>query len=132
VPPNREETAVKFLMSIYGTNELWESLQATEGFAEVIADTDAQNHKLAASGELLGAYGVGDPVTSKRVRLSEDGVRVVSDGPYLETKEYLGSFYVVDCEDLDRALEIAAEMPSARFVDIEVRPLLHGGTADEL
>jgi len=123
---------VKFLMSIYGNDELWASLSAEHDFDAVIAATDAHNRQLAESGELLGAYGVGEPVTSKRVRLSEDGVRVVSDGPYIETKEYLGSFYVVDCEDLDRALEIAAEMPSARFVDIEVRPLLHGGTADEL
>jgi hypothetical protein len=123
---------VKFLMSIYGNDELWESLRAEHDFDAVIAATDAHNHQLAANGELLGAYGVGGPITSKRVRIADDGVRVVSDGPYIETKEFLGSFYVVDCEDLDRALEIAAEMPSARFVDVEVRPLLHGGTADEL
>jgi hypothetical protein len=132
VSPAREETSVKFLMSIYGSDELWESLSASEDWDEVIAATDAHNRQLAGSGELLGAYGVGGPITTKRVRVADDGVRVVSDGPYIETKEFLGSFYVVDCEDLDRALAIAAEMPSARFVDIEVKPLLHGGTADEL
>ena len=57
---------------------------------------------------------------------------MVSDGPYIETKEYLGSFYIVDCDSLDRALEIAAAMPSARLAEIEVWPLMHGGTADEL
>jgi hypothetical protein len=75
---------------------------------------------------------VAEQVDACTVRVTDDGTRVVSDGPYIETKEYLGSIYLVDCEDLDRALEIAAEMPSATLTEIEVRPLMHGGTADEL
>lgn len=122
---------MRFLLSIYGNDELWGSLPPDER-DELIKSTDAHNGELVASGELLAAYGVGQPVTSKRVRLSDDGVRVVSDGPYVETKEYLGSFYVIDCEDLERALEIAAGMPSARLTEIEVKPLLHGGTAEDL
>ena len=54
----------------------------------------------------------------------------MTDGPYIEAKEYLGSFYVIDCESLERAIEIAAEMPAVRFTDIEIRPLLHEGTPD--
>jgi hypothetical protein len=50
---------------------------------------------------------------------------VVSDGPYAEAKEYLGSFTIVDCENLERALEIAARNPAARHVGVEVRPLTH-------
>ena len=52
------------------------------------------------------------------------------DGPYAEAKEYLGSFTIVSCESLDRALEIAAQNPSSRYWGIEVRPLLHEAKLD--
>jgi hypothetical protein len=120
---------VKFLIAIYGNEEKWSSI---EDFQPIIDATDAHNKALVGTGELLGAFGVADQMNAKTVRLADDGTRVVNDGPYIETKEYLGSFYIVDCDDLDRALEIAAEMPSATLTDIEVRPLMHGGTADEL
>ena len=120
---------MKFLIAIYGNEEKWSSI---DDFQTIIDATDAHNKALVASGELLGAYGPAEPVNAKTVRVMDDGTRVVNDGPYIETKEYLGSFYVVDCDGLDRALEIAAEMPSANFTEIEVRPLMHGGTADEL
>ena len=54
-----------------------------------------------------------------------DGVPAVTDGPYLEAKEYLGSFDIIDCESLERAIEIAAPVPFARFNAVEVRPLMH-------
>ena len=121
---------MKFLMAIYGNDEKWASVGPD--LPKLIEATDAHNKALVASGELIGAFGVAEPVNVKTVKVASDGTRVVSDGPYIETKEYLGSFYVVDCESLDRALEIAAEMPSAALTEIEVRPLMHGGTADEL
>lgn len=120
---------MKFLITIYGNDEVWTSLPDDER-NDLIQKTDAHNASLFASGELLGAYGVADQDTSKRVWL-EDGVPVVSDGPYIETKEYVGSFYVVDVEDEARALEIAGQMPSARMREIEVRQILHGGSADD-
>jgi len=121
---------VKFLIAIYGNEQKWSS--ADPDFERIIRETDAHNKALVESGELLGAFGVAEPVNAKTVRLADDGTRVVNDGPYIETKEYLVSFYVVDCEDLHRAIAIAAEMPSARLTEIEIRPLMHGGTADEL
>ena len=120
---------MKFLIAIYGNEEKWSSI---DDFQTIIDATDAHNKALVASGELLGAFGVAEPVNAKTVRLAEDGTRVVNDGPYIETKEYLGSFYVVDCESLDRAIEIAGDMPGAELTDVEIRPIMHGGTADEL
>jgi len=120
---------MKFLISIYGNDQVWSSIPQEEKEA-LIAATDAHNTSLFESGELLFACGVADQADAKRVRL-EDGIPVVTDGPYIETKEYLGSFYVVDCEHEERALEIAGGMPSARFRDIEVRPIPHGGSADD-
>jgi hypothetical protein len=121
---------MKFLISIYGNDDTWGSLPP-EQMADIISRTDAHNASLVATGELLGAYGVAEPVNAKQVRNTDAG-RVVTDGPYIETKEYLGSFYVVDCDGLDRAIEIAAEMPAADLTEVEIRPLMHGGTADEL
>jgi len=111
------------MILIYGNQELWESFPADE-FAELVRATDAHNAELRASGELVGAYGVADQVMAKTVRV-HDGVPAVTDGPYIEAKEYLGSFTIVDCEGLERALEIAAANPAARFLSIEVRPLEH-------
>ena len=119
---------MKYLVIIYGNKELWESFSPEE-FEPAIAAQDAFNRKYFDSGELLGAYGLGDELTAKTISV-RDGLPAVTDGPYIEAKEYLGSFYVVDCDSLERAVEIAAEMPSARFTDIEIRPLLHEGTPD--
>jgi len=86
--------------------------QAYADFAEAIA----------ASGELLGGerlHGV-DMATSVRVR---DGHTLATDGPFAETKEHLGGYFVVDVADLDRALELAAQLPAARTGAVEVRPI---------
>jgi len=115
---------VKYMLIIYGNDEIWTRIQDEIDFQEVIAQTDAHNSALMASGEMVGAYGVADQVQAKQVTIA-DGVPAVTDGPYIEAKEYIGSFYVIDVESEARALEIAAEMPSAKFTQIEVRPILH-------
>ena len=116
---------MKYLLAIYGNEDGWNS-HPPELMQQLIRETDAHNASLFASGELIGAYGVADQMEAKKVRLA-DGAAVVTDGPYIEAKEYLGSFYVIDCESLDRAIEIAAEMPAARLTAVEIRPLLHEG-----
>ena len=62
-----------------------------------------------------------DSATTVRVR---DGKRLTSDGPFAETKEVLGGFYVLECADLDEAIEIAAKHPAAGYGTIEIRPVL--------
>ena len=66
---------------------------------------------------------------AKTVHL-DDGVPVVTDGPYIEAKEYLGSFDIIDVESEERALEIAARVPFARIGRVEVRPLMHEAAED--
>ncbi len=68
-------------------------------------------------------------MNAKTVRL-RDGVPAVTDGPYIEAKEYLGSFDIIDCESQERALEIAARVPFARVGSVEVRPLMHEAATD--
>jgi hypothetical protein len=59
--------------------------------------------------------------TTVRVR---DGKRLTTDGPFAETKEQLGGFYLVDAPDLDKAIEMASKLPGARFGSIELRPIM--------
>ena len=120
---------MKYMLLIYGNQELWESFPADE-FADLIRATDAQHVELRASGEFVGAYGVADQVLAKTVKLV-DGAPVVTDGPYLEAKEYLGSLDIIDVDSLERALEIAARVPFARIGEVEVRPLMHEAPDNE-
>ena len=112
---------MKYMLLIYG-EENFASLDAEE-FAELVRETDALNRELFESGELVGGYGVADEAATKVVRVRE-GTPAVTDGPYAEAKEYLASFTIVDCDSLERALEIAARNPAARYVGVEVKPLL--------
>ena len=119
---------MKYMLLIYGNQELWESFPEEE-FARVVAETDALNKELHESGELVGAWGGMDQSEAKTVHRQE-GTPVVSDGPYIEAKEYLGSFTIVDCDSLERALEIAARNPFTRYGKVEVRPLMHEAALD--
>ena len=114
---------MKYLLMIYGNQEKWSSFSPGE-WPEAIALQEAFNRKYAGTGELLGAYGLADAVNAKLVRRA-GGAPAVTDGPYLETKEYMASFYLLDCENEERALQIAADMPFADRDPVEVWPVLH-------
>ena len=83
----------------------------------------AYSQALAASGALVGANQLqpADTATTVSVR---DGETVVTDGPFIETKEALGGYYLVEADTLDEAIEWAAKIPSAKFGHIEVRPVV--------
>jgi hypothetical protein len=114
---------MKYMLLIYGNEDVWDSV-SPEVLQEVIRATDALHEELRASGEFVGAWGIADQVQAKTVRV-RDGVPAVTDGPYIEAKEYLGSFDIVDVDSLERALEIAAKVPWARIGEVEVRPIMH-------
>ena len=119
---------MKYMLLIYGNEELWSSFPKEE-MERLVQETDALNRGLSTSGELVGAWGVGNQEMAKCVTLV-DGVPAVTDGPYIEAKEYLGSFDIIDCETEERALEIAAHNPFARYGKVEVRPLMHEAATD--
>jgi hypothetical protein len=116
------------MLIIYGNEELWNSIGPDEQ-QRMFAAFDEFNQSHYASGELLGAYGVADAAATKLVRL-RDGQPAVTDGPYLETKEYLASWYLIDVDSEQRALEIAAALPSAAHQPTEVWPILHEASRD--
>ena len=102
--------------------ELWASMPAEER-AEGLAAYEALTEELAASGELIVTEALAHPSTAKVVSV-RDGEVIASDGPYAEVKEHLAGFYLIECESIDRAIQVAARIPEADFVQIEVRPVL--------
>ena len=76
------------------------------------------------SGQMTGGVPLDPPDTATTVRV-RDGKRMVTDGPFAETKEWLAGFYSFDCKSLDEALDWAAKIPGAAHGSIEVRPVMH-------
>lgn len=114
---------MKYLLMIYANQQTWAGL-TPDDWTAAIADQDAFNREFSATGELLGAYGLADAETARVVTV-RGGTTAVTDGPYLETKEHLASYYLLDVDSEQRALEIAARMPFAAFRAVEVWPVLH-------
>jgi hypothetical protein len=108
---------------IYMNPTVFETLSEEEQ-AAVIDAHDGFQAGIRESGELVGFAALADPSNSKTVRVRSD-VPAVTDGPYVESKEFLAGFYVVDCESVERADELAAMIPDARFTAIEVRPVMN-------
>ena len=78
---------------------------------------------LNAKGQYVAAGPLHSVATATSVRV-RDGKRVVTDGPFAETREQLGGYYVVEAKDLDEAMAIAERVPPARYGTIEIRPLM--------
>ncbi len=83
--------------------------------------------ELKSSGAYVGGEALHPTSTATTVRV-KNGKRVVTDGPFAETKEQLGGFYMVDCKDLDEALKWAEKIPSADRGSVEVRPVMDFGS----
>ena len=80
--------------------------------------------KLAESGQFLGAAPLQPTSTATCLRLTADGKRLVTDGPFAETREQLGGFFLVNARDLDEALDIAKRVPGGRWGTVEIRPIV--------
>lgn len=78
---------------------------------------------LSAKGKFVGGNELKPTTTATTVRV-RDGKRVVTDGPFAETKEQLGGYFLINANDLDEAIAIAARIPSARTGSVEVRPVV--------
>jgi hypothetical protein len=78
--------------------------------------------EMEARGALLARERLHPTSLSTAVRVRDEGL-VVADGPFAETKEQIAGFYIIECEDLDEAIEIASRNPGARYGTIEVRPV---------
>ncbi len=111
---------MKYVVLIYSNPETWETMPAAER-DRVMAIHNSLIKEFSASGELLRVDGLTHPTNTRTVRL-RDGVPVVTDGPFGEAKEQLAGVWALDCESIERAIEIAA--PVAEYDTVEVRPLM--------
>jgi len=113
---------MKFLAMLFADESRWAN--ATE--ADMAATMEAHNvfgEAAGKAGVLVGgeALELSNTATTVRVR---DGERMLTDGPFVETKEQIGGYYVLQCKDLDEALTWAAQIPEAKHGTVEVRPIM--------
>jgi hypothetical protein len=115
---------MKYLLLICRDEETWDRLTPAER-RQVYTDMVAISEDLASRGQYLGGFPLhpSSSATSVRVR---DGKRLVTDGPFAETREQLGGYMLIDVDDLDEALDVAARIPLARTAAVEVRPVREG------
>lgn len=113
---------MKYMLLIYNnpaTYEAWSEQERAALFGEV----DAIMKELTESGELVGGQALADPSQTKTVRV-RDGVPAITDGPFAEAKEQFAGYLTVECESIERAVEIATRWPDARYFAMEVRPVM--------
>ncbi|HWF48076.1 MAG TPA: YciI family protein [Bryobacteraceae bacterium] len=110
---------MKYMLLIY----LDEQAMNESERAECYVESSQLAHDLQAKGQYLAAAPLHPTSTATSVRV-RDGLRILTDGPFAETREQLGGYFLVDAKDLDEALGIAARIPGARTGTVEVRPVI--------
>jgi hypothetical protein len=108
----------KYLLSVYSPEG---GTPPAEVFDKIMLDVDALNQELRASGTWVFAGGLHPSSTATVVRV-QDGEMLITDGPFVEGKEHIGGFWVIQAPDLDAALEWGRKATRACTVPIEVRP----------
>lgn len=114
---------MKYAIIVYETPDELARRNTPEEFNAYMAPYGAYYQALAEAGVAAGGQGLAHPETATTIRLRQ-GHRQVQDGPFAETKEMLGGFFLIDVPDLDTALEWASKCPSATTGSVEVRPVM--------
>lgn len=113
---------MQYMLLIYN-DPAKEPAYGTPAFKEMMAGYFSANQRMKADGVLRGGDGLKGVETATTLRIRSGKVETM-DGPFAETREHLGGYYVIDVADLDAALKYAALIPSAHFGTVEVRPLM--------
>jgi len=119
---------MKYLLMIHVNPAALDALSEEERQA-IFAAHDAFVAHTTETGELVGFAALADPSNSRTVRI-RDEVTTVTDGPYVEMKEFLAGYTIVDCETPERAAELAAMIPDAKLTGVEVRPVMHSSGSE--
>jgi hypothetical protein len=113
---------MQYMILIYDDERTWGSMQdATRD--EMLAAYFAYSKEMKDAGVMRAGDALQPTATATTVRLRQ-GKRLVTDGPFAETKEQLGGYYLIECKDIDEATKWAAKCPSAAIGSIEVRPVM--------
>ena len=113
---------MKYMLLIYDNERAWDKLTEAER-GNIMGEYMQFSQAIRTSGNFQAGAQLQPTATATAVRV-RDGKRVVTDGPFAETREQLGGYYLIEAKDLDEAIGIAARIPSARFGTIEVRPVV--------
>ena len=114
---------MKYLLLMYA-DESVDSKYSTEELQKIWSEFRQQ---MSASGVPISSGGVPDVSNVTTVRVRNDKT-MITDGPFAETHEQLGGYFVVDCKDLDEAIQWAGKIPTAKYGSIEIRPLWSPGS----
>jgi hypothetical protein len=114
---------MKYLLTIYGDESGWNDLSPEES-QQIMAAYGAFGEKAQAAGAMLGGEGLQPTSTATTVRV-RNGETLTTDGPFAETREQLGGYYLFECKDLDEAIGWAAQIPGAQSGSVEVRPVMN-------
>jgi hypothetical protein len=110
---------MRYMLLIYGDEQAW-----TDGEREsCYQESTALAHELRAKGQYLATAPLQPVSTATSVRV-RDGRRLVTDGPFAETREQLGGYYLLEANNLDEVIEIAGRIPGARKGTVEIRPVM--------
>jgi hypothetical protein len=113
---------MKYMLLCYDDEMAWEKAGA-EALRQAMQEAVQLTHEINAKGQYVDAAPLESVSLATSVRVRE-GTRLVTDGPFAETREVLGGYYLIDVEDLDAAIRIAERHPGARVGTVEIRPLL--------
>jgi hypothetical protein len=111
---------MEYLLLIYDVEKRWEGMSKSEADTEM-GEYGAFGREFA--GTIKGGNALQPTGTATTVRV-RGGKRLTTDGPFAETKEQLGGYYLIEASDLDAAISVAAKIPAARTGSIEVRPIM--------
>ena len=113
---------MKYLLLIYDDPQVWAGLSEAEQ-GQIMAEYGQFTRDVQSAGRYVSGAQLHPAAGATSVRV-RDGRRLLTDGPFAETREQLGGYYLIDAGDLDEAIAIAARIPSARLGTIEVRPVV--------
>jgi hypothetical protein len=127
-PLRRKEIGVRYVLLIYGDESVHESI-GDEDRAQMYEEYGKFAAWLEEKGWMRGGDELASVKTATTVRV-RDGQVLSTDGPFTETKEQLGGYFLIDCDDLDQAIEAASRIPAVHGGSIEVRPIVDQEPAD--
>ena len=126
---------MKYMLVLVNEEGGWEDATPEQMKAEMDQWSEF-GQKLVDAGAFIAGEGLQESATATTVRIGDDAERVVTDGPFAETKEQVGGFYLLECKDLDEALEWAKKAPVGEGSAVEVRPVMdfteHGYEAPDV
>jgi hypothetical protein len=112
---------MRFLMSMIDDESFTEEV-TPEQMQEIVAQMNAYNDELKKAGVWSDAEGLGPTASAKTLRYGKDGKAVITDGPFTESKEQVAGYWILECKDIDEAIEWAKKVP-IETGSLEVRPM---------